>query len=427
MIGGVIVPTDEPVHGASVVELNSAMIDMLAEPMQNPFSNRSLINGFTVPLDLFSDCAVFEGGITSIDLDTAAVSFSLQKDSIVAEVVLNNTTAEMSGTADICGIEEEMTVSITNSTPLWTGQFGLSVNSAGDVVASMIDSEVDFSGAIMTSNVDASLAEHGITLEDIGFDAAVSTAIQYALSDTIPLAFPRVFNTITPFRSGVTTRGPNPMEYMLEAIYIDVDGIALVHSASIETDPDAINVAPGTIWLGVGAGERHPDVPVSASTSLNAINRSIHASWESGRLGAFVNAEDKGMMLRAFPTMPPVVMPGQPATMHIGELHISASDESDVLGRITVQAQAEISFTTDPFGNQKMVATVTDYHADTLMGEWPTDLEAAMDELLAEVFAAASPRFTRQFTIAAQLEPTGAAVTGLDDSWMTVSHIATPQ
>jgi len=420
VMGGQAMPVESKIRKASVVEINNPMFDMLTMPLSNNMGNRELIND-SVEQDTWSDCAVFEGTVDSIMLGDAIVAVTPGEDFFNVTVSFSSLAASYTGVADICGIEEDFSVTVSDHAPFYSAMVSLSVEE-GELVASIEESSMDMSEAMMVSNVDSDLADHGMTLVDVGIDEMLATMIAGSMDTMIPQALPTALDSLIPDGIGIEGIGSSEISYNMEGVRVDMDGIGIAYSAEVSQDEDAVNMAPGAVYIPVRGGDRHTDASIVTSTTVNLMNRAIHSAWESGNVTAAVNAEDKGITVSTWTTMPPVIQPGTETTMNIGEMHVALNDEDSLVTRYSVQASADISFDTDEAGNPIMVATLNDWHGTLLDGVEDTTLDSEIAEAVQATFDAAIPRIAHQQSAAANMESVTADVTGNNNDWMTISY-----
>jgi len=419
VMGGQARPVEEKVRKASVVEVNGSMFDMLTMPLSNNMGNRELITE-SVAQDTWSDCAVFEGTIDSIMLGDATVAVTPGEDVLNVTVSFSTVSAAYNGVADICGIEEDFSVTVSNPTPFYSAVVSLSVEE-GEIVASIDESNMDMTDAVMTSNVDSDLADHDMTLADVGIDEMIAAMIAGSIDTMMPQALPNAIDAIIPDSFGIEGIGTSEISYTMEGLRTDTNGIGIAYSALFSQDEDAVNMAPGAVHIPAKGGNRHTDASIATSSTFNLVNRAIHSAWESGSVTAAVNAEDKGITVSTWTTMPPVIQPGETTTINIGEMHVALSDEDTLVTRYSVQASADISFDTDEAGNPIMVATLNDWHGTLLDGVENTELDSEITEAVQATFDAAIPSITQQSN-AADMESITAEVTGNSNEWMTISY-----
>ncbi|MDG1484113.1 MAG: hypothetical protein P8R54_31265 [Myxococcota bacterium] len=419
VMGGQAMPIETKIRKASVVEINNPMFDMVTAPLSNNMGNRELIMD-SVGQDTWSDCAVFEGTVDSILLGDAIVAVTPGEDGLNVAVSFSSVSAGYSGTADICGIEEDFSVTISNPTPFYSAIVSLSVED-GALVASVDESYMDMTDAVMTSNVDGDLADHGMTLADIGIDEMIGTMIAGSMDTMMPQALPTAIDSLIPDGIGIEGFGASEISYTMEGVRTDADGMGIAYSAEVSQDEDAVNMAPGAIYIPVRGGGRHTDEAIVMSSTVNLMNRAIHTAWESGDVTAVVNAEDKGITVSTWTTMPPVIQPGEETTINIGEMHVALNDEDSLVTRYSVQASADISFDVDESGNPIMVATLNDWHGTLLDGVENTALDSEIAEVVQATFDAALPNFAGQQSAAADMEST-TEVTGNNNDWVSTSY-----
>ena len=171
-------------------------------------------------------------------------------------------------------------------------------------------------------------------------------------------------------------------------------------------------------------GNAYTDVEkVIASKTMRAGKGKMRGRRYVQRRGPLViYAEDKGITVSTWTTMPPVIQPGETTTINIGEMHVALSDEDTLVTRYSVQASADISFDTDEAGNPIMVATLNDWHGTLLDGVEDTTLDSEIAEAVQATFDAAIPRIAHQQSAAANMESVTADVTGNNNDWMTISY-----
>jgi hypothetical protein len=424
IMGNAFQPSDESIPGATLVELNGPMMDAFTDPMSNAFSDRELIQG-GLERSSWSDCAVFEGSISSISVGEAASTVAPSDDGLEVSATFATVTAEYSGTADICGVDEPFTVTLSHTDSNYTAMVGLSV-AEGAVAAEISESSIDLTGATISSDVDEYLADHGISIDDMDFETMFAEAMVNLLDATPEQAIPGALSSITPNAQGFETIGNASVTYDMDAVFSDSDGIALSYEAAIEPDENAINTSRGAVITDNGRLTRNADVSVNASSSIHLINRIVHAGWESGAITAFVDAEDKGLSVQTWPTMPPVITRGETPTMRMGELHVEVHNDKGMLARLNVQAQADITFDIDDDGKSIMVATVTDTHSASLSGNAPDAISAEIEEAIQATFDAAMPRFASPNTPSMSLESSGSESSGRKGGWVSNTFTASP-
>jgi hypothetical protein len=424
VMGGMALPMGTAIRGAAIVEVNGPMMDMLAEPMGNNFGSRELITD-SVDQTVWSDCAVFDGAVESISLGDAIVTVTPGEDGLSVTAAFATVTAQYSGTADLCGVEEPFSITLSHPSPNYAATVSLSVTD-GAISAEVVESSVDLSGAMITSDVDEALSDQGISMDDMGISDVIAEMIAASMDATMPVAMPIAVGAVIPDGVGVQSMGLVDITYTMDEVRTDESGIGIAYEASIPADENAVNVAPGAIVMAFGGMSRNGDAPVSSSTSLNLINNAIHSAWESGVISAYVNAEDKGLTVTTWPTMPPVIHPGETPTMRLGELHVDIRNEDELVARLSVQASADITFDSDKAGNPVMVATLTDSFYSVTEGTLSSELSSEITEVIQGTFDAAVPRMVNQQTAAAELEAVGVETTGNNSDWITTSYIATP-
>jgi hypothetical protein len=424
IMGNAFQPSDESIPSATFVELNEPMMDAFTEPMSNAFSDRELVQG-GLERTAWSDCAVFEGNITSISVGAATSSVTPSQDGLEVTADFATITAEYSGIADICGVEEPFTVTFSHTDSNYTAMVGLSVED-GSVAVETGESSIDITGATISSDVDEYLADHGISIDDMDFETMFSEAMVARLDATPEQAIPGALSSITPDAQGFEAIGNASVTYDIDAVFSDGDGIALSYEASIVPDENAINTSRGAVITDNGKMTRNADVSVNASASVHLINRIVHAGWESGAIGAFVDAEDKGLTVQTWPTMPPVMTRGETPTIRMGELHVEVHNDKGMIARLNVQAQADITFDIDDDGKSIMVATVTDSYSASLSGTAPDAISAEIEEAIQSTFDAALPRFAAPNTSSMALESSGSESAGRQGGWVSNAFEASP-
>ena len=424
VMGNAFQASDESIPSASIVELNGPMMEAIAEPIGNSFSNRELVQG-GVEASTWSDCAVFEGTISSISLGDATGTVTPSEDGMEITADFATVTAEYSGTADICGVEEPFTVTLSHTAGSYTAQVGLSAEE-GAVAAETGESSADLSGATISSDVEEYLADHDIALADMDFETMFAEAMAGMLDSTPEQAVPNAIDSITPSKQGFEAIGNASVTYTMDDVFSDEDGIALSYEASIEPDENAVNTSRGAVITDNGRMSRNSAAAVNSSSSVHLLNRIIHAGWESGAITAFVDAEDKGLTVQTWPTMPPVITRGETQTIKMGELHVEVRNDKSLVARINVQAEAEISFEVDENDKPVMVATVTDVYSANLTGNAPGAMSAEIDAAIQATFDAAMPRFEAPFTPSMELEHTDSDSAGKKNGWVAHSYDATP-
>jgi hypothetical protein len=422
VIAGEFVPVETPMPFATVVQLNDEIINMMSGPMANAFQDRELVNG-GIDKTVWSDCAVMEGTIDTIVVNGASVSINPGSNVVNVAYTFGPTTGTMSGDADLCGIEEPFTVSFSHDAPQYSAALSLSVVD-GEIVAEVSESDVSFSGAMVSSDIDVYLDEHGISIYDMGIEDAIADVMDDVISNTLPQQFPNALATIIPDDIGVAGLGDADIGYEPSRLRSSESGIAIAFGTSMEVTEEPVISGPGALSYNHNRFTRDIDSSMASFITTSLINRAMHSGWERGILSTMINAEDKGMTITTFPTMPPVLSNGETAVLRLGEVHMTVHNGESNVGRITVQASADISFETDDSGTPVMVANITSMERDTLTGSVPAELEAELEEAIQATFDAALPSINNLQTQTVELESIGTTVNGSASDWIHTGYLA---